>query len=228
MTGNLVRTPSPEEQELQNKQAELADLEANLAERELELATIQAELNAFENLYLQMVGIRLQELQRIKTQIEEYTAYLASAHDFRPSGELKHLYRQLAKVIHPDFATDPEERQKREQIMAEANRAYECGDIERLKTLLQDWSSCPESVQGEDLSALLTRTVLKVAQSRQRLAYIEQQMQNLEKTNTFRLHMRAKQAQQKGRDLLAEQARELDQQIRIAQQRLNELKTQTG
>jgi hypothetical protein len=228
MTGGLVKKSSPEAQALQQKQAELAALEARLAERELELATFQAELHTFERLYLQTVGMRQQELQRIEAQIEEYTEYLRSAHQFQPSAELKQLYRQLAKSIHPDLANSPEERAQRERLMAEANRAYECGDIKQLKALLHDWFNCPESVQGEDLAAQLLRTLRKIAQSEQRLANIEQKMQGLEKTDAFRIQSRAKQAKQMGRDLLMEMAQELDKQIQQAQQLLNELKTQTG
>jgi hypothetical protein len=228
MTGGLVRETNSEEQELQQKRAELADLETRLAERELELATFQAELHAFERLYLQVVGMRQQELQRIEAQIEEYIASLLSTHPFQPSGELKQLYRQLAKAIHPDLATEPEARAKRELLMAEANRAYERGDIERLKALFLDWSNDPDSVQGEDLNAELLRTIRQIVQSELRLANIEQNIQSLEQSDLFQLQVKAKHGQQMGRDLLMEMARELDNQIHRAQYRLNELKTRIG
>lgn len=229
MTGDgLVREPSPDEKELQKKRTELADLETRLAERELELATFQAELHTFERLYLQVVGMRQQELQRIEAQIEEYMAYLALAPSFKPSDDLKQLYRQLAKAIHPDLATESEARAKRELLMAEANRAYERGDLERLQQLYLDWMNCPESIQGEDLNAELMRTLRKIAQSEQRLISIEQKMKGLEKTDIYQLQMKAKRGQELGRDLLMEMAHELDKQIRRAQRRLNELKTDTG
>jgi chorismate mutase len=228
MTGGLVREPNPDEQELQRKRTELAEIEIRLAERELELATFQAELHVFERQYLQVVGMRQQELQRIEAQIEAYIACFVSTHPFQPSSELKQIYRQLAKAIHPDLATEPEARAKRELLMAEANRAYECGDIERLKVLLFDWSNDPQSVQGEDLSAELLRTIRQIVQSELRLANIEQNIQSLEKSDLFQLQVKAKRGQQMGRDLLMEMARELDKQIRKAQYRLNELKTRTG
>jgi hypothetical protein len=227
MTGDLVRDPSPEELELQKKLAELADLKARVAERELELAAFEAELQSFKHLYMQVVVIRMQELQRIKSQIEEYSA-LFSAQSSDPSGELKQLYRQLAKSIHPDFAADPEERERREALMAEVNQAYEREDVERLRALLEDWSNCPDSIQGEDLTAELMRTILKITQSQNRLANIEQQIQALENTKEYQLRERAKQAREMGRDLLSEKAHFLDQTIQAAQQRLNDLKNQAG
>ena len=49
---------TPEEEELERKQASLAQLEVELADRELELASFLAELIHFENRYLQTVGRR--------------------------------------------------------------------------------------------------------------------------------------------------------------------------
>ena len=225
MTGGLVRDYSPEERELQQKLVELADLEAYLAERELEFVTFQAELQIFKHQYLQTVGTRLQKLQQLQAQVVEYRALLSE--QALPSGELKQLYRQLAKAIHPDFAVEPEERERREALMAEVNRAYEREDIERLRALLKDWSSSPESVQGEDVMAELKRTQLKIAQSLQKLANVEQQIQSLEQTDERQLQRRAEQAKAAGRDHLAEKAYVLDQKIRAVQQQLDVLKSRS-
>ncbi|MCG9892059.1 MAG: hypothetical protein MH252_13380 [Thermosynechococcaceae cyanobacterium MS004] len=225
MTGDLVRDPSPEEQELQQKRAELAALKVRLAERELELATFQAELQTFKHLYLKIVGVKIQELQRLHAQIEEYTDLLA-AQPSPDAGELKQLYRQLAKAIHPDFATDPEERERREALMAEVNQAYEREDIERLKALLEAWANGPDAIKGEDVAAQLLRILRKITQSQLRLANIEQQIRELENTDEYRLQRRAQQAQEVGRDLLSEKVQALDQKIQAAQARLDELKKQ--
>jgi hypothetical protein len=52
MSSDIVRNQTPEELELQRKQAELASLEADLIQRELDLATLRAELAEFESRYL--------------------------------------------------------------------------------------------------------------------------------------------------------------------------------
>jgi DnaJ-domain-containing protein 1 len=90
----------------------------------LDVATTQAELHSFEQEYLRVVGIRYTELDRIEAQIAEYMAYLESSRDFKPSESLKKLYREIAKRIHLDLATDEEERSRRQQLMAEVNQAY--------------------------------------------------------------------------------------------------------
>ena len=102
----IARKQTPEQQELDKKLAELAALETELAQRELDVATTQAELHSFEQEYLRVVGIRYTELDRLEAQIAEYMAYLESSKDFKPSESLKKLYREVAKRIHPDLATD--------------------------------------------------------------------------------------------------------------------------
>lgn len=175
MESAIARRQTPEQQELDKKLAELAALETKLAQRELDVATTQAELHAFEREYLQVVGIRYTELDRLEAQIAEYMAYLESSRDFRPSESLKKLYREVAKRIHPDLTTDEDERSRRQQLMAEANQAYEDGDEEQLQAILHGWESNPESVEGEGVAAELIRAIRKIAQGRDRLKVIQKE-----------------------------------------------------
>lgn len=228
MSSSLVRQLTPEELELQKKQAELIDLETQLAQRELELATFQAELHSFEYRYMQVVGIRQEELDHINVQISKYLTLMASNQKFRPSAQLKQLYREVAKRIHPDLATDPEERARREQLMALVNQAYESGDEDRLREILHDWDSSPDSVQGEGITADLVRTIRQIAQSQQRLQRIEDTLQQLSQSDLHQLRVKASKLEKLGQDLLLEMANRFDQEISIAQQQLNELKSKMG
>ena len=223
-----MRQLTPEELELQKKQTELSDLEAHLAQRELELATFQAELHSFEYRYMQVVGIRQEELDQINTQISKYMALMAANHKFRPSARLKQLYREVAKRIHPDLATNPEERARREDLMALVNQAYASGNEAQLRAILQDWESSPESVQGEGITADLVRTIRQISQSQQRLEQIEAELQQLTQSDLHLLRAKALKLEKAGQDLLFEMACRFDQEILIAQQRLNELKTKMG
>ena len=64
---------SPEEEELERKRQELDHLLSELAESELELATLRSELVAFERRYLERVGSRYAELDKLEAQIAEST-----------------------------------------------------------------------------------------------------------------------------------------------------------
>ncbi|MGF1538965.1 MAG: molecular chaperone DnaJ [Pleurocapsa sp.] len=224
MENEIIHKLTPEQEELERKKIELARLETELAEKELDLATFQAELNVFEKEYMRIIGIRYTELDRIEAQIEQYIELLESTQDFQPSPELKKLYREVAKKIHPDLATDENERQRRQQLMAEANQAYEDGDLEKLQAILHDWESSPESVKGEGISFELIRIIRQIAQSRERLKVIQAEIEALEQTELYQLKIKIIEAKKIGQDLLADMANELDKQIDTAMQKLEELK----
>jgi hypothetical protein len=74
MATEIIKNQTPEERELEKKQAELASLEAELIQRELDLATLRAELAEFESRYLRTVGVLYAELDEIEAQIAEAQA----------------------------------------------------------------------------------------------------------------------------------------------------------
>jgi chromosome segregation ATPase len=74
MSTEVVRSNTPEEEELARKREELAQLEAELADRELDLATLRTELHRFEQTYLRVVGVRYAELDELLAQIAELQA----------------------------------------------------------------------------------------------------------------------------------------------------------
>ncbi|WP_233220775.1 hypothetical protein [Chlorogloea sp. CCALA 695] len=154
--------------------------------------------------------------------------YLESAKDFKPSDSLKKLYRQVAKLIHPDLATDDNERLRRQNLMIEANLAYENQDEERLKAILHGWETSPESIQGEGVVAKLIRTIRQIAQSQMRLKAIGEEIEALEQTDLYQLRNQVITAQEAGSDLLAEMALQVDEQITTAKEQLKELKTKLG
>jgi chromosome segregation ATPase len=138
MKSEIARRLSPEEEELASKRDELALLQGELADRELYLASLRVELSIFEGRYLRVVGVLYAELDEWKAKIaqlvaeeegteesrsaaaeartqaeESYSAAhgeAAKATEFTRSPELKKLYRDVAKRVHPDLATDEADR----------------------------------------------------------------------------------------------------------------------
>ena len=253
MTGKVVFRPKPEEEELKTKRLELQALETQLVERELHLAGLRGELAIFENLYLKIVGVRYSELDEINAQISELLARRAPDNDeaqnaaqdarvraqesrasvtglalsdrveFSPSQTLKSLYREVAKRMHPDLATEEADRANRQRLMAEANRAYEDGDEAHLRAILEEYESSPEAVQGEGVGAELIRVIRKIAQVGRRLREIDEELENIAKSEVARLKSQADEANKKGRDLLNEMAATVGAQIAAARQQLSGL-----
>ena len=61
----------------------------------------------------------------------------------RGQKELKELYRQAVKALHPDL--HPGEDQKRAQTLDQAMRAYRAGDLETLSTICDALEPAPEA-----------------------------------------------------------------------------------
>jgi hypothetical protein len=232
----------PEDEELKLKKKELQILEARLIECELGLHSLKGELAAFENLYVRNVGIHYAELDEINAEIAELLARenpsnhraqeaarqaRARANEsregsqsvaqenarFSPSVSLKNLYREVARKIHPDLAGDDADRAKREQLMAEANQAYEKGDESRIRSILEEYENSPDSVSGQGPGPELVRLIRKIAQVKKRIKEIESETEQVRASDLFELKRRFDEAARQGRDVLNEMALALRSKI---------------
>jgi hypothetical protein len=132
----------------------------------------------------------------------------------------KRLFRLIARRIHPDLASDPEERERRTNLMVQANHAYELGDVQALRRLLETWERSPDSVVGHGTKAELERVIRRIAQASERLAEIEREVAALEDSAMGWLRRRVRKAASEGWDLLSHMARELDRQIVKAEEEI--------
>lgn len=245
-----------EDEELAKRREELAGLESELTESELQVAGLRAALSVFERRYLEVVGVRYAKLDDIEAQIAEQLArnspsdaeaqkkakevrdYASFSHeeafstvpgqpkDFTPSPTLKTLYREVAKKVHPDLTSDPLQRAKRQSLMADANRAYEQGDEARLRKILEEYESSPETVEGEGTGAELVRVIRKIAQIKRRIGEINAEIEQLTQSEIYQLKTRAEKAETEGGDLFKEMGQMVERQIASAETRLQEaLKT---
>lgn len=243
----------PEDRELARKREEQIAIESDLADRELRAANLRAELGAFERRYLHFVGSRYAELDELNAQVAERiaqaqpdnaraqqaardararaattksTAGEKSAQEPRPfhaSPELKRLYRDIARRIHPDLTTDRDDRAKRQDLMAQANQAYEQGDEAQLMRILTEYECSPEAVKGDGMGADLIRVIRRISQARGRLSQIEAELQELLRSELNQLKTRVDEAEKSGRDIVGEIVAKVDEQVEQAKRRLDNL-----
>jgi chromosome segregation ATPase len=246
MPGQITRQRrlKPEEQEVLRKREELTAIRATLAERELELVDLRSQLAAFEGRYLRLVGALYAELDEWKARISALRARLdpsaatharaheareqarqtyeeahgkaSETHEFTPSPELRSLFRDVAKRIHPDFCSDGGDLERRTRLMAEANRAYEAGDVEALQRILDEYQDGADAVEGEGIGAELIRIIRQISQARERVSAIEQELGTLRESEIALLKRQAEESEQRGRDLLTELAAAVREQIELA------------
>lgn len=220
---------------------EISCLEASLAERRTELVALQQDLRAFKERYARVVGSRLAELGEVERAIKEAEASLfnleaeaeskaeaTATDDAQHSGSasgktaLRKLFWSVARLFHPDHATDEKEAGRRHAVMAEASRAYREGDIESLHTLLGDEQLqffCAQPSTGE-VEEDLTSRLLRL---KGELRTAEFGIKRIGLDGLYHLKLKVEEEAKDGRDALSRMAENIDRQIVKARRRLEHL-----
>jgi hypothetical protein len=223
---------------------EISCLEASLAERRTELVALQQDLRAFKERYAQVVGSRLAELGEVERAIKEAEARLfnleaeaeskleeeeaAASDDARHSGSasgktaLRKLFWSVARLFHPDHATDEKEAGRRHAVMAEASRAYQEGDIESLHTLLGDEQLqffCAQQ-SADEVEEDLTGRLLRL---KGELRTAEFGIKRIRLDGLYHLKLKVDEEAKNGRDALIQMAENINRQIVKARRRLEHL-----
>ncbi|HEX2948220.1 MAG TPA: molecular chaperone DnaJ [Armatimonadota bacterium] len=205
--------------------AELNEIKLQLAELQVFLVpeddavsaeVEQARLNVEQT--AQAIGGIREHLEQAPDDATE------QSENFKPTDHIKKLYREIAKSLHPDLTTDPDERVRRQAIMSQANDAYQHGDEARLESILLEWEHSPDSVQGEGPAMELIRVIRKIAQINDRHQILEQETAKLQQSELFELKKMVDVAQKHGKDVLASIAAQLDATITEERERLESIR----
>jgi hypothetical protein len=218
-------------------------LRDRLAELEVEHATLRSELAAFESDYLRQVGyvdVQVQELEARILAIVAVRSGAASDQDaadaaeqrFRetttalrsipapagppPTDDLKSLFRDAAKRMHPDLVGDEGGRAHAEAFMKRLNQAYKKGDAEAIGNLVRQWETSPYASARPPREGAAPALAAAVAHAEQRLAEARD-------TTLARLMEQAFAASISGRDLLAELRQDAEAALGRAKARMAEL-----
>lgn len=226
----LETTLTQRELDLATLKAELQTFEARYLR---EVGTLYAELDGVEAEIAEILARMKpkdhnaqEHAARARTQAHDSAQAAGAAQKvfqqqkFSASDSLKKLYRDVAKSIHPDLATEDADRARRQHFMAEANEAYTEGNEAKLQAILRDWDSSPEAVKGEGIAAELIRVIRKIAQVEERLRTIETEMAELKESDLHQMKVRVEEAEGSGQELLTELVSHIKQQIAEAKKQL--------
>jgi hypothetical protein len=248
MTSEIVLQPGPDAAAIAEKRERLAQVRVALADREADVAQTRAQLKAFEMRYLRQVGVLYAELDEIAARISEREVDLYDSdfarrrakaareraqetheaafgadqepEEFDPSPSLKTLFREVAKRIHPDFASDEAEQKHFTLLMTRANEAYSRGDAETLQRLLDDHLEINKPVAYEGDALALVRLVRQIQHAERDIAALDRELQAMLLSEIGQLYTGAEAAAREDRDLLGELEVSLRERIADAQYRL--------
>ncbi|MEA2310049.1 MAG: eukaryotic-like serine/threonine-protein kinase [Solirubrobacteraceae bacterium] len=206
--------------------ADAGRLRDRLAEIESEQAALEAELAAFDADYVRQVVTVMAQFHEAEARLLRLVAERSgAAGDARaadearararettaevravpapappvPTGEIKKLFRDAAKRMHPDLAPDDDARVHAEAFMKRLNHAYRAGDAEAIADLLRQWEASPFAADPSVSPDARRVTALGAA-----VARAERRLAEVRESDLAQLMERAMAAAVEGRDLLAE------------------------
>jgi hypothetical protein len=216
-------------------------LRERLAQLETEHATLRAELTAFQSDYLRVVGVVDLQVQELEARVlalvaartgavEDAAAAEAAQVRFRetttamaavpppggppPSDDLKTLFRDAAKRMHPDLVADDAGRGHAEAFMKRLNEAYKAGDAGGIGDLVRQWETSPYAT---------ARPVGGAPALEAAIAQAEARLLETRDSDLARLMERSFAASIEGRDLLLELRQDAEAALARARARLTEL-----
>ena len=226
--------------------ARLAELEVRLVEREAELAAFKTELRGLQDAYLDKMGAWHAQLAELDAAVAdaEIRAGLRPAADPdesdddhgnteanedempagasrpAPSDDLRRVFRDVAKAIHPDLAPNDPTRYRRHSLMAEANRAYANRDEDRLRLILRAWQRNADVLPDDRSGTARDRILRAMADIDARLLAIEMELADLRRSAIWQLKIKIDDARAQGWDLFSEMAMHIKREISRANARL--------
>jgi hypothetical protein len=224
--------------------ARVAELEAVLGDRGAAYTRAKSDLDAFGVKYRRQIGTLHEQLEKLELAIAEAelgelskrvangsgpSAASPAAATPEPSPRyttdaVRRLFRDVAKAVHPDLASDEAARDRRHTLMIAANRAYALGDEEQLRFILDAWERSPDAVLGTDREATRLRLVRRIAQIEEQLEAIAEDLVTLKNSPLGKLKAMVDDAAADGKDLVRDMIGRLKRDIMVATNRLNAIR----
>jgi hypothetical protein len=138
--------------------------------------------------------------------------------------EIKALYREVAKAIHPDLASSALDEAKRTELMSQANRAYEQLDRGTLQDILRKTKATAARAAANDIGSRLIQAIRDIAQEREEIKATRGLTEELRGSYVYRFRQRVADGLAQGIDLFGEMIAAAELNIARARKRLAALK----
>ncbi len=215
--------------------ARVGPIEAQLAVAQLHLDEYQLriELVQWRGKSLSPIQLEAEVEHRLRAERERAEAIHANAdlaRSFVPPPpidpaahlDLKQVYRELAKRTHPDLAMDEADRAIRSQRMVDVNALYARQDLDGLRRILRQLETgrlAPNETPEQRLTRLKDERLRLDAAIR----HVKAEIADLNRDPLMALKLEAALARSRGRDVLAETARQVQAKLTESESELQQL-----
>ena len=228
MTDKNNLNKSPEEIELGKYEEQVAQAESRMLELEAEAADMLRSINWFREqmtatiapliLKIHILDVEVaaargnradldKALQALKELLGDYSGAPTAPPDSdagadwqeKPADdELKSMFRDAAKQVHPDLADDEQDRDLRTRLMADLNEAYAKGDKDAIRQIVDQYNASEDAVQGEGVGYDLMRMIRRLYQIRNHITELESMKASLEQSDDWTKVLAAREAEDQG------------------------------
>jgi hypothetical protein len=212
-----VNGPSDTDDDLDVLQAEVDAFAHELRESEAALTAARDRLATFEAEYRLWIAGRLATVEALQAELSalrgqrDLDAEARAAEAARVASQLtpKERWKSMMQRVHPDRATNDADRAEREDLSKRVNEAWDRQDMRKLDDLEAEIDRRTAAEFGpEERRRILDRVR---AHFQGQLQGFRDEMATLRSSALWALLERSEVARREGRDLLAEQAAELDE-----------------
>jgi hypothetical protein len=194
--------------------ADLDEIEALIAEEEVKLVPDDEEIKK-----------KAEEMRRRAEESAANAAVEAAGSDkWEPTSEARKAYHQLARVIHPDLALDPAEKEKRHGLMSQLNEAYSSGNQTLLDKMAADFKHSPDFIKGDSIGDDLVRALRQIYQINSRIRELLEEKHDAEASELYILFRKVSSETSEGRNLLKHMAERTRTHIKKSERRLENLR----
>jgi hypothetical protein len=218
--------------------ARVGPLQARLEEAQLHIAEykLRIDLVRFRGRSLAPSQLEAEVEAQLRNQRQRAEAIGAEAHAAQiewastphdqpdPTLELnlKQVYRELAKRVHPDLSSDAAERDVRSQRMAQVNDLYAQHQLEALRRMLRE-VDVEHSRLNESVEDRWTRLKHEQVQLIAAIHRVKAEIADLNRSSMLQLKIEYALQKARGRDVLAEVIVQIETQLRTAEEELSRL-----
>jgi Spy/CpxP family protein refolding chaperone len=206
---------------------EVDALRQQIEELERHRHQVREQIRVFEERYRQIIASRNAELERLRAEVAAARSQRDTEAErrARQAAEVaarltpKERHRSMVKRIHPDRASDEDDRAHRENMMKRINDALDRNDMEEfdwLETEVDLYSR--DSADGAERESIRDRLYERLTY---RASNLSKEIEAVQAQHLWTLHENAAAAGREGRDLLEEMAADIDAQIVLLREELD-------
>lgn len=225
---------SPEEKEYTKYLKEFDKLEKEYEMKKEHLIIFKKTIMKFEEKFIRKLAVRYRTIDKLDYQLKEYKKIdkfnkkefqsmfkeaeisfesLTFKNSKNENKDIKSIYREIVKEIHPDRSKDMCEEQLLTRLMSDVNEAYKNNDKVKMIAIYNNWHNDPDYINDENVAGKLVRVIRQVYNIKNEIEILEKDARVLRESELFEFKKEVDRYKKMGIDIMNEMARSLDKEI---------------